>query len=147
MLAIAISPTRELAAQIGAECDLLLRFCPHLSCRVVFGGTNVKSDIAALRRPPSLLVGTPGRLVDLMFNQGLGSLFHNLAALIFDEADQLLEMGFRPSITKILQALQPCALSRQTLLFSATMLGDVLQVAQIATRKGAATKLIDTVGE
>ena len=56
-------------------------------------------------------------------------------------------MGFRPSITKILQALQPCALTRQTLLFSATMPGDVLQVAQIATRKGAATKLIDTVGE
>ena len=146
--ALAVSPTRELASQIGEEAEQLLTFHkPALSCKVVFGGTNVKSDIAVLRRPPSLLVGTPGRLVDLMFDQGLGSLFHNLAALIFDEADQLLEMGFRPSITKILQALQPCALTRQTLLFSATMPGDVLQVAQIATRKGAATKLIDTVGE
>ena len=98
-------------------------------------------------KTPSLVVATPGRLNDLLYNHGVDELCAQLSTLVFDEADQLLEMGFRPSITKILQALQPCALTRQTLLFSATMPGDVLQVAQIATRKGAATKLIDTVGE
>ena len=64
--------------------------------------------------------------------------------LIFDEADQLLDMGFRPAIDKILRALKSTAATRQTLLFSATMPQDVAQVARIATRDA---KMVDTVGE
>ena len=64
--------------------------------------------------------------------------------LIFDEADQLLEMGFRPAVLQILAALKPSAATRQTLLFSATLPKDVLGVAQFATRDA---ELVDTVGE
>jgi ATP-dependent RNA helicase MSS116 len=64
--------------------------------------------------------------------------------LIFDEADQLLEMGFRPAVEQILAALTPTAATRQTLLFSATLPKDVLRIAQFATRNA---RLIDTVGE
>ncbi|KOO33436.1 hypothetical protein Ctob_012217, partial [Chrysochromulina tobinii] len=146
--ALAISPTRELASQIREEAEQLLTFHkPRLTSHVVFGGTNVKSDVKVLTTtPPALLVATPGRLNDLLYNHGMQPKFMNLISLMFDEADQLLEMGFRPDLTKILAALQPTAGQRQTLLFSATMPKDVLQVAQFATRQGDC-QLIDTVGE
>ena len=144
--ALVISPTRELASQIRAECEQLITFHkPRLSSLVVVGGTNVNADASKISaRPPSVLVATPGRLNDLLANHGLVSLFAKLHVLIFDEADQLLEMGFRPDVTKILQALLPSAPTRQTLLFSATLPKDVLKVAEFATR-GAT--LVDTVGE
>ena len=146
--ALAISPTRELASQIREEAEQLLTFHkPKLTSHVVFGGTNVKSDIRVLgSNPPALLVATPGRLNDLLYNYNLTNSVTQLQTLIFDEADQLLEMGFRPDITKILTALQPTAANRQTLLFSATLPPDVQQVATIATRQGK-TQIIDTVGE
>ena len=151
VLALAISPTRELASQILEECNQLMTFHkPQLTAHVVFGGTNIKSDLRALTgsgRPPSLLVATPGRLNDLLYNHGCDALFANLTTLIFDEADQLLEMGFRPDITKILNKLAEVgatAARRQTLLFSATMPADVLGVAKFAMRSDAT--MVDTVG-
>ena len=93
------------------------------------GGTKVSADVSALaHRPPSILVATPGRLVDLLEGQGMLHAFSAVQVLIFDEADQLLDMGFRPAIEAILRALRPTAASRQTLLFSATMPHDVAQV-------------------
>ena len=149
ILALGISPTRELATQIREEAEQLLTFHkPLLSSHVVFGGTNVKSDVRLLSsNPPSLLVATPGRLNDLLYNHGMQPLFSSLGSLIFDEADQLLEMGFRPDITKILTALESTRAARQTLLFSATLPPDVKQVANFATRGGPTTQLVDTVGE
>jgi len=145
--ALAISPTRELAGQIKDECEALMTFHkPQLSCAYICGGTNIKADVRMLQSPPSLLVATPGRLVDLLFNYDLVPLFNELRMLIFDEADQLLEMGFRPSITQILSALTSSRATRQTLLFSATLMSDIVQVAQIATRGGEATRVVDTVG-
>ena len=145
--ALAISPTRELASQIRDEAETLLTFHkPRLSSLVVFGGTNVLSDKRKLTSsPPSVLVATPGRLNDLLYNHGMQPLFAGLQTLIFDEADQLLEMGFRPDVTKILNALEATRLTRQTLLFSATLPSDVLRIAQIATRGDA--QLVDTVGK
>ena len=145
--ALVISPTRELASQIEDECQQLMTFHrPALSARVVFGGTNVKADVRDLtQRTPSLVVATPGRLNDLLYNYGIDSLCSNLSTLVFDEADQLLEMGFRPDVTKILAKLQPSAATRQTLLFSATMPQDVMAVAKFATRP--TVRMVDTVGE
>ena len=144
--AVAISPTRELASQIHAEAEQLISFHPQLSSRAVVGGTKVQQDVYALaHRPPSILVATPGRLNDLLHEQGMLHAFSSLQVLIFDEADQLLDMGFRPAIERILSALRSTAATRQTLLFSATMPQDVAQVAKIATRPGA--KMVDTVGE
>mmetsp|Transcript_18252 Transcript_18252/g.58785 ORF Transcript_18252/g.58785 Transcript_18252/m.58785 type:complete len:617 (+) Transcript_18252:405-2255(+) len=147
--ALAISPTRELASQIRDEAEQLITFHkPALTTAVVVGGTNIKSDVRMLQtKPPSLLVATPGRLNDLLYNYGADQACAGLMALIFDEADQLLEMGFRPDIQKILQALAPSRERRMTLLFSATLPKDVLSVAQIATRGPDRTKLVDTVGE
>lgn len=135
--ALVISPTRELASQIEEECQQLMTFHkPHLSARVVFGGTNVKTDARDLKAAstPSLVVATPGRLNDLLYNHGVDALCAKLSTLVFDEADQLLEMGFRPDVTKILAKLQPSAPTRQTLLFSATMPQDVMSIAKFATR-------------
>ena len=150
VLALAISPTRELASQILEECNQLMTFHkPQLSAHVVFGGTNIKSDLRALQGAgcPSLLVATPGRLNDLIYNQGCAPLFAGLTTLIFDEADQLLEMGFRPDVTKILNKLAEVGATparRQTLLFSATMPSDVLGIAKFAMKPDAV--LVDTVG-
>ncbi len=145
--ALAISPTRELASQIQKECEQLITFLkPKLSTLVVFGGTNVQADVRAFRsRVPNVLVATPGRLIDLMVNHNLLPLFERLRVLIFDEADQLLEQGFRPDVERILGHLQSSKATRQTLLFSATLPGDVMQVAKIAAKPSV--KLVDTVGE
>ena len=119
---------------------------PALTALVVFGGTNVKADVRELtQRTPTLLVATPGRLNDLLYNYGADQLCQSLSTLVFDEADQLLEMGFRPDITKILDKLRPTAPYRQTLLFSATMPSDVMAVAKFAMRPDA--RMVDTVGE
>ena len=144
--ALAISPTRELAYQIREEAEQLITFHkPALASYCVVGGTNVNADASRLSSsPPALLVGTPGRLNDLLANHGLAGLAAGLEVLIFDEADQLLEMGFRPDVLRILDALRPSAATRQTLLFSATLPKDVLKVAQFATRDAT---LVDTVGE
>eukprot|EP00967_Tisochrysis_lutea_P087787 scaffold124252_cov30-Tisochrysis_lutea.AAC.3 len=134
--ALIIAPTRELSFQIKKECDELITFhTPHLSSLSITGGTNIASDLKHLRQAvPSVLVATPGRLKDLLLNHGLASLFAELKVLVFDEADQLLDMGFRPDITKILQAIEPSRLTRQTLLYSATLPKDVMEIARIATR-------------
>ena len=147
--ALIISPTRELASQIRNECEQLITFHkPRLSSKLVVGGTKVEADVKAIfAQPPLILVATPGRLNDLLYNFGLTKLCGALQTLVFDEADQLLEMGFRPDVTKILSALEATRQSRQTLLFSATLPKDVLKVAEFATRGEAQTHLVDTVGE
>jgi ATP-dependent RNA helicase MSS116 len=97
---LVISPTRELAAQIAAEAAKLAQFHrPPLSVQVVVGGTNVKSEAAKLSaRAPDILVATPGRLIDHLRNGALAPALQapgGLQTLVFDEADQLLDMGFR----------------------------------------------------
>ena len=89
----------RLANQIRNECEMLITFHkPTLSSLCVVGGTNVSSDVRTLKSPPAVLVATPGRLNDLLYNHGMTPLFECLLTLVFDEADQLLEMGFRPEV-------------------------------------------------
>ena len=143
--ALIISPTRELATQIAEEAKMLLHFLPNFQIQVVFGGTNIRADLSKLkRRAPELLVATPGRLNDLLENHGLQSQMKALSVMVFDEADQLLEMGFRPAITQMLNMLPPKQ-TRQTLLFSATMPADIMGIARFALRESF--EHIDCVGE
>ncbi len=130
-----ISPTRELASQIEEEAKQLTRFMGQFSVQCVYGGTNVKKDLAAFKRNafPDVLIATPGRLNDHLENNGLGRAMQGMLCLIFDEADQLLEMGFRPAITRMLNMLPPKN-DRQTILFSATMPADVMGIARFALR-------------
>ena len=138
---LVISPTRELASQIAKEAQYLLTY-HNFKCQVVYGGTNVNSERNRLQGGCDILVATPGRLIDHLENSGLATSLKGIQTLILDEADQLLEMGFRPDIEKILRFLPT---HRQTLLFSATLPSGVQQVAGLALRDGF--KYIDTVGE
>ena len=151
---LCVSPTRELACQIRDEGQQLLSFLPGVELQVVYGGTNVKRDISKFRqRWPDILVGTPGRLNDHLENNGLaqamagpgGGADAGLKLLIFDEADQLLEMGFRPAITRMLGMLPPKA-TRQCLLFSATMPPSIQAIAKFALRAQPPYAYVDCVG-
>lgn len=143
---LVISPTRELAQQIGAETKRLLTFHPAHLRKVVIcvGGTNKNKDVRALQGTTPIVVATPGRLLDHL-QGGLANRMANLSCLVFDEADQLLDMGFRPDIERILALLNPSARMRQTLLFSATIPSSVSQIAGIAMHPKY--HFVDTVGE
>ncbi len=114
-LALVVTPTRELAQQIER---VVTTVCEHTGQRsvIVMGGAKFDRQLKALARGCDLLVATPGRLIDLMEHNhvDLGS----VRVLVLDEADRMLDMGFWPSVRRILQALPS---QRQNLLFSATI--------------------------
>lgn len=144
---LVISPTRELAQQIGNETKKLLSFHKNHLKKVVVcvGGTNKNKDVQSLSGTTPIVVATPGRLLDHLQNSGIAERMARLDTLIFDEADQLLDMGFRPDIQRILHLLEPSYKTRQTLLFSATIPDSVSEIANIAMRGGY--NFVDTVGE
>jgi len=121
--ALAITPTRELAAQIGVSFRTYGRHL-SLTSTVIFGGVGQRGQERALRRQPDILVATPGRLLDLM-GQGLISL-KNLEYFILDEADRMLDMGFIHDVRRVVDALPA---KRQSLFFSATMPTAVTKLA------------------
>jgi len=93
--ALVVSPTRELATQIGEEAKALATF-HGFHVQVIFGGTNISRDVARLQeRTPDVLVATPGRLNDHLQNGTLAPAMSELRVLVLDEADRLLDMGFR----------------------------------------------------
>ena len=113
--ALVLTPTRELAAQIGERAGA---YGCHLGIRhqVIYGGVNIGRQIHELRNRPQLVIATPGRLLDLM-QQRVVSL-DAVEILVLDEADRMLDMGFLPDMRRIIAAVPKV---RQTLLFSATM--------------------------
>ena len=117
--ALILAPTRELAMQIHAELVALAQFT-GLQAVTVFGGTSAGPQIRALRARPDVIIACPGRLLDLM-QQGVAKL-DGIEVLVLDEADHMFDMGFLPSVQKILKALPH---TRQNLLFSATMPAEV----------------------
>lgn len=121
--ALVLSPTRELAAQIG---ESFASYGRHLEVwhTVIFGGVNDKPQIKELRRGVDVLVATPGRLLDLM-GQGFVDL-RKVDTLVLDEADHMLDMGFLPDVRRIISALPD---QRQNLLFSATMPKEIRSLA------------------
>jgi ATP-dependent RNA helicase RhlE len=121
--ALVLTPTRELAIQID---DSFRTYGRHLNLRsaAVFGGVGQKPQVAALARGLDILVATPGRLLDLCA-QGFVR-FDRLSVLVLDEADRMLDMGFLPDVQRIVSRLPQ---QRQTLLFSATMPGEIARLA------------------
>ena len=112
---LVVSPTRELAQQISTTCMQITRKTGHY-VTTVFGGTPYGPQINEIRRGTDVLIATPGRLNDLM-NKGVVDL-GSIEALVLDEADRMLDMGFLPAVTTIVEATPD---DRQTLLFSATI--------------------------
>ena len=121
-----ISPTRELAMQIGDEAEKLLTFHSEMSVQVAYGGTKKGRDTNQLqKRLPTVFVATPGRLQDLLesariHGRKFSEIMSTTPVVVLDETDRLLDMGFRREIKKILNYL-PRNNKRQTLLFSATV--------------------------
>jgi len=122
-----VSPTRELATQIGDQAEKLLTFHRNMRVQVVFGGTKMTRDVNLLNKNiPTILVATPGRLLDHMENTKIAGrqfgydIMRETPILVLDETDRLLDMGFRREIKKIM-AFLPRIERRQTLLFSATV--------------------------
>src|ERR1700712_1858483 len=118
-----LTPTRELAIQIDESFEAYGKHC-GLKHLVIFGGVSQNPQTEALRRGVDILVATPGRLLDLM-NQGFIRLDH-LKILVLDEADRMLDMGFVHDVKKIIAKVPK---QRQTLFFSATMPGEIQQLA------------------
>jgi ATP-dependent RNA helicase RhlE len=117
--ALILVPTRELAMQVEKVVDQLGRR-RGIGAALVIGGANMAQQERALRHAADIVVGTPGRILDHMWQGTLNLLA--IRILVLDEADRLLDMGFAPQINQILDALPD---DRQTLLFSATMPDDV----------------------
>jgi ATP-dependent RNA helicase RhlE len=113
---LVLTPTRELAIQIGESFKAYGRHLPQLRSTVIFGGVGQNPQVQALQRGVEILVATPGRLLDLM-NQGYVHLQH-IEVFVLDEADRMLDMGFIHDIKRILPKLPA---GRQSLFFSATM--------------------------
>lgn len=130
-----LTPTRELAIQIG---ESFTAYGRHTGVRnlVVFGGVSQHAQTEALRRGTDVLVATPGRLLDLM-NQGFISL-RDIGIFVLDEADRMLDMGFMPDLTRIIDQINP---KRQSLLFSATMPSGVMRLARTLLRNPATVSI------
>ncbi len=120
--ALVITPTRELALQIEDVASQASRYTRH-RIAVVYGGVGYEPQLQALRRGVDVVVGTPGRLIDLKDRGELD--LSAIEVLVLDEADRMLDMGFWPQVRRIVGLLPA---KRQNLLFSATMSSDVLRV-------------------
>jgi ATP-dependent RNA helicase RhlE len=126
---LVLTPTRELAIQIGESFRAYGRHLPKLRSTVIFGGVGQHPQVQALKRGVEVLIATPGRLLDLM-NQGFIDL-RTIEVFVLDEADRMLDMGFIHDIKRILPKLPK---QRQTLFFSATMPGQIQELANSILR-------------
>ncbi len=129
--ALILTPTRELAIQIGESFDAYGKYL-KLRHTVIFGGVGQNPQVEALKRGADILVATPGRLMDL-YQQGFVSL-DQLEIFVLDEADRMLDMGFIHDVKKILKWLPA---KKQTMLFSATMPGEVMELVNSLLRDPA----------
>lgn len=147
--ALVLTPTRELAAQVGASVSSYGKYLP-LRSTVVFGGVKINPQISQLRKGVDILVATPGRLLDHVSQRTVD--LSKVEILILDEADRMLDMGFIRDIRKILALLPQ---QRQNLLFSATFSDDIKRLAdsllntptliEVARRNTASEQVEQTV--
>jgi len=123
--AIILSPTRELAVQIGKNIEDFSKYLPNLKVATVYGGANIEEQIRKLKKGVQIVVGTPGRTVDLIKRRALK--LGNVQWLVLDEADEMLNMGFKDELDQVLEATPN---TKQTLLFSATFPREVEDIAK-----------------
>lgn len=122
--ALIVAPTRELAVQVSKDLEGAAK---HLSVRIgsIYGGRAYEPQINDLKRGVDVIVGTPGRLIDLMKQKHLN--LSQIQSVVLDEADEMLDLGFLPDVETLLQEVPE---QRQTMLFSATMPGAVVTMAR-----------------
>lgn len=123
-VALVVVPTRELGIQVAEELNKLATG-PDLRVTAIYGGRPMEPQIAELKKGVDIVVGTPGRLLDLQRQKALD--LSEVQYLVLDEADEMLDLGFLPDVEKIFTST---ANRNQTMLFSATMPGDVVTLAR-----------------
>ncbi|QTV07083.1 DEAD/DEAH box helicase [Faecalibacter bovis] len=122
--AIVLCPTRELCLQIAKELESFSANMKGVRIQAVYGGADISKQIKGLKDNPQIVVGTPGRTMDLIKRKALK--IHDITWTVLDEADEMLNMGFRDEIDSILETTPE---EKQTLLFSATMPSEVRRIA------------------
>ncbi|MBU1151553.1 DEAD/DEAH box helicase, partial [Patescibacteria group bacterium] len=128
--ALILCPTRELAIQITKDIDSFIKYSPSVSVVAVFGGERIDKQIQAMRKRPQIVVGTPGRVNDMIKRRILKIEF--LKWLVLDEADEMLNMGFKEELDEILITTPK---EKQVLLFSATMNRQIRRIADNYMKK------------
>ncbi len=135
---LVLSPTRELCRQITEDIRNYSKYIDDVSVVAVYGGANIQQQIKALRKTPQIIVATPGRMLDLLKRKAAD--ISGIHTLILDEADEMLNMGFKEELDGILESAPE---DKQVLLFSATM---PLEVERIAKNYMKEAEVV-TVGE
>lgn len=143
---LVISPTRELAMQIAKEATNLLQRMRKYRVSIAIGGTNKTSEEKQILAGCDVLIATPGRLIDHLSNENIRYSLRALDTLVLDEADRLLDMGFKRDLSEIVRQLpDKLKTKRQGMLFSATIAPHVEQVANLVLSPGY--KFISTIPE
>jgi ATP-dependent RNA helicase DeaD len=124
IVALVMTPTRELAIQVAEEIGKLARF-KGIRTLPIYGGQDIVRQIRALRKKPQIIIGTPGRLLDHINRKTIR--LDDVSYVVLDEADEMLDMGFMDDIQAILKLVPE---DRQTMLFSATMPPNIQKLAQ-----------------
>ena len=122
---LVLCPTRELAIQTAEEFNSVSKYKEGVKVLAVYGGQSIDRQIIALKRRPQIIIGTPGRIIDHMRRATLK--LGSLKMLVLDEADEMLSMGFQEDLDTILQKTPD---DKQTVLFSATMSGNILGITK-----------------
>jgi ATP-dependent RNA helicase DeaD len=126
---VILCPTRELALQITSVLRGLAGCKPGVRMAAIYGGEKIEKQFAALRRNPQIIIATPGRLLDHMGRRTIS--LQDVNTVVLDEADRMLDMGFRPDLNRILDNVPE---QRQTALFSATLSSEILAIAETYQR-------------
>jgi ATP-dependent RNA helicase DeaD len=130
--ALVLVPTRELGQQVAREFFLFSKHMPRVFAEAVYGGTPIEDQIQKLKRATHVVVATPGRLLDLLDRNALS--LKDLKYLVLDEADEMINMGFKSEIDQILES---CERDITSMLFTATMPNDVKQLVREYLRPNA----------
>jgi len=123
--AVILCPTRELAIQVAEELRKLSKYMKKIKVLPIYGGQPIERQINALKKGVQIIIGTPGRVMDHMGRRTLD--MSSVKMMVLDEADEMLDMGFREDIEFVLSEMPE---ERQTLLFSATMSRDILNLTR-----------------
>ena len=135
--AMVICPTRELAIQVADEIRKLAKYMPSVKVLPIYGGQEISKQIRSLKTGVQVIIGTPGRIMDHMRRKTVK--FDEICTVVLDEADEMLDMGFREDIETILSEIRE---DRQTLLFSATMPRPILELTRKYQRHPQAIKVV-----
>ena len=122
---LVLCPTRELCLQIAKDIKNYTKYLPNIKTTAVYGGSSIMDQIRSLKEKPQIIVGTPGRVIDLIGRKALD--FSEIHWLVLDEADEMLSMGFKDDLETILSETPD---TKQTLLFSATMNKEVERISK-----------------